>query len=107
VQTCALPILAQHAWGQGFSEPSFNGCFQVESQRVVGEKHSKLKLRKPGIRQTHDAILFFHADALPPIIQTVYRLQVNEYNGETRLQLLLAHWYEVASELTESLSVHN
>src|SRR5690606_10452021 len=45
--------LAQHAWGQGFSEPSFNGCFQVESQRVVGEKHSKLKLRKPGVRQTH------------------------------------------------------
>ena len=99
--------LAQHAWGQGFSEPCFNGCFQVENQRIVGEKHLKLKLRKPGVQQVHDAMLFFHTDSLPPIIQAVYRLQVNEYNGQTQLQLLLTHWFEVASEFTENTSVHN
>ncbi|MFZ1712069.1 MAG: single-stranded-DNA-specific exonuclease RecJ [Nitrosomonas sp.] len=99
--------LAQHAWGQGFSEPSFQGCFQVESQRVVGEKHLKLKLREPKIQQVHDAILFFYADTLPPVIQAVYRLQVNEYNGETRLQLLLTHWFEVASEFRAALKIQS
>ncbi len=90
--------LAGHAWGQGFAEPSFSGYFRVENQRVVGEKHLKLKLRKPETQQVHDAILFFHADALPPVIQVVYRLQVNEYKGETSLQLLLTHWFEVEPE---------
>ncbi|MDT8363812.1 MAG: single-stranded-DNA-specific exonuclease RecJ [Nitrosomonas sp.] len=98
--------LAQHAWGQGFSEPAFNGCFQVENQRVVGEKHLKLKLRKPGTRQVHDAMLFFHADSLPTTIQAVYHLQVNEYNGETRLQLLLVHWAETEPEFAGISSTH-
>ena len=42
--------LAQHlteqVWGQGFAQPTFSTRFNVEDQRVVGQKHLKLKLRK-------------------------------------------------------------
>mgnify|MGYP000117472458 CR=1 FL=1 len=87
--------LMEQVWGQGFPQPAFNARFRVEQQRVVGEKHLKLKLRKqesgePG--GVHDAMLFFHNDLLPEVIDAVYRLQVNEYNGNTVLQLILDHW---------------
>lgn len=86
--------LSSQVWGQGFPEPSFNGCFRVENQRIVGEKHLKLKLRKTGTRYVYDGILFFHTERLPVEIDAVYRVQLNEYNGSTRLQLLLEHWFE-------------
>lgn len=95
--------LTQQVWGQGFPQPTFNACFYVKSQRVVGEKHLKLKLRKvnsdnralsQNSGELYDAILFFHNDPLPEFITAVYRLQVNEYNGNTSLQLLLEHWSE-------------
>ena len=86
--------LSSQVWGQGFPEPSFNGCFRVENQRIVGEKHLKLKLRKTGTRYVYDGILFFHTERLPAEIDAVYRVQLNEYNGSTRLQLLLEHWFE-------------
>ncbi|MCC6917396.1 single-stranded-DNA-specific exonuclease RecJ [Nitrosomonas sp.] len=85
--------LSDQVWGQGFPEPSFNGCFRVENQRIVGEKHLKLKLRKAGTAQVYDGILFFCAERLPAEIDAVYRVQVNEYNGSTRMQLLLEHWF--------------
>jgi len=86
--------LTDQVWGQGFPEPSFTGCFRVENQRIVGEKHLKLKLRKNGAAQIYDGILFFHTDRLPAEINAIYRVQINEYNGNTRMQLLLEHWFE-------------
>lgn len=84
--------LADCVWGQGFPEPSFNAHFYVENQRVVGEKHLKLKLKKFDSCCSYDAMLFFQAELLPPLIHAVFRVQVNEYNGNTTLQLLLEHW---------------
>ena len=96
--------LAEQVWGQGFAPPTFNAHFQVEHQRIVGEKHLKLKLRKlkthtreldstkPGC--LYDAILFFQSGPLPEKIHAVYRLQVNEFNGNSTLQFILDHWFE-------------
>ncbi len=84
--------LSDKVWGQGFPQPTFSALFYVESQRIVGEKHLKLKLRKAD--NTYDAILFFHNDPLPKMINAVYRLQANEYNNNTTLQLLIEHWVE-------------
>ncbi len=89
--------LLMQVWGQGFPQPAFNARFRVERQRVVGEKHLKLKLKKQGSGEpggAHDAMLFFHNDPLPEMIDAVYRLQVNEYNGDTVLQLVLDHWVQ-------------
>lgn len=91
-------ILADAVWGQGFPAPLFHGEFNVQSQRLVGEKHLKLRLTQPytpkGAIQA-DAILFFQDTPLPEKIQAVYRLEVNEWNGKQSLQINLAHWSEV------------
>ena len=82
--------LAGAVWGQGFPTPLFQAEFRVQSQRLVGEKHLKLRLAGGGINA--DAILFFQDTPLPERIQAVYRLEVNDWNGNQGLQLNLAHW---------------
>jgi single-stranded-DNA-specific exonuclease len=77
-------------WGQGFPEPLFEGDFRVQTQRVVGEKHLKLKLSSPA--GSFDAIRFFSAEPAPEQIHAVYSLSVNEYNGSESLQLIVRHW---------------
>jgi len=51
-------------------------------------------LRKTGAAQIYGGILFFHTERLPAEIDAVYRVQINEYNGSTRMQLLLEHRFE-------------
>lgn len=101
------PELARHltkqVWGQGFTQPAFNARFRVETQRIVGEKHLKLKLRKQetqsGERESnksgrlYDAMLFFHTAPLPETIDAVYRLEMNEFNGGSTLQFILDYWF--------------
>jgi single-stranded-DNA-specific exonuclease len=82
--------LQRQVWGQGFPEPLFEGDFHVQTQRVVGEKHLKLKLSSPA--GSIDAIRFFSADPAPDHIHAVYSLSVNEYNGKESLQLIVRHW---------------
>jgi single-stranded-DNA-specific exonuclease len=83
-------LMRTEVWGQAFPDPCFQGVFKVAQQRVVGEKHLKLRLAQDG--RSFEAMLFFHADPLPDRVLAVYRLDVNEYNGNTSLQLLLSHW---------------
>jgi len=95
-QECTLEnaeALRSAVWGQGFPAPAFHGEFTVQSQRLVGEKHLKLRLSGKGV--SGDAILFFHDTPLPERIQAVYRPEVNEWNGTRSLQFNLAHWSEL------------
>ena len=55
----------------------------------MGERHSRLTLTRGGRR--FGAILFGRADPLPASIDAVYRLDVNEYQGSTSLQLVVEH----------------
>lgn len=82
--------LQSQVWGQGFPEPLFEGEFKVQAQRVVGEKHLKLKLASPA--GSFDAIRFFHADPAPESVHAVYSLSINEYNGSESVQLIVRHW---------------
>jgi len=77
-------------WGQGFAAPTFQGEFAVANQRVVGQRHLKLKLEREGF--VLDAMLFFHDGQLPACISAAYQLGVNEYNGQQSVQLTLRHW---------------
>ena len=97
--------LTHQVWGQGFPQPAFYALFYVESQRVVGEKHLKLKLKKQDSNTIYDAILFFHNDLLPDAISAVYQLQINEFNGRTTLQLMIAHWFHAHDEHAEDQSI--
>ncbi|MFP5409234.1 MAG: single-stranded-DNA-specific exonuclease RecJ [Gammaproteobacteria bacterium] len=87
----ALAEQLDHAvWGQGFPAPMFTATFDVLAQRVVGEKHLKLKLGRDGA--AFEAMRFFHPDPLPARIRAVYALMPNAFNGQQSLQLKLQHW---------------
>jgi len=84
-------------WGQAFPEPCFDGLFSIRSARVVAERHVKMWVEVPSSGRAFDAMAFNHleegAQFVPPagLAQLVYRLEVNEYQGERRLQLLIDH----------------
>ena len=93
----AQALRAGGPWGQAFPEPSFDGTFTIRSARVVGERHLKMWVEVAHSGRSFDAIAFNHIDAhCEPVLpegpmQLVYRLDVNEYQGERRLQLLVDH----------------
>jgi single-stranded-DNA-specific exonuclease len=82
-------LIERQIWGQGFPQPVFCDTFVVENQRVVGERHLKLKLMKDGRR--YEAIRFGSLDPLPSRARAAYRLTVNEYNGLQNVQLTIEH----------------
>jgi len=83
-------LLGGQVWGQRFPPPLFSDRFQVESQRVVGEKHLRLRLRRSS--RSYDGMLFFRQESLPSEIHAVYRLDTNEFGGTQSLRLTLEHW---------------
>jgi len=93
----AEALRAGGPWGQAFPEPCFDGLFSVRNARVIGERHMKMWVEPAGSGRSFDAIAFNHltpgAPVIPPAgpLQLVYRLEVNEYQGERRLQLLIDH----------------
>ena len=107
VEEIALPtaeaLRAGGPWGQGFPEPSFDGLFSVRSARVIGDRHLKMWVELPRSGRSFDAIAFNQladgAPFTPPEgdMQLVYRLEVNEYQGERRLQLLIDHLLPVTA----------
>ena len=83
-------------WGQHFPEPLFDGHFSVRSHRIVGEKHLKLTLDADG---TEIEGIAFNIDvpewqAAPlETFHALYRLDVNEYRGERRAQLVIQSFW--------------
>ena len=93
----AEALRAGGPWGQAFPEPSFDGVFSVRSARVIGERHVKMWVEPESSGRSFDAVVFNHFEegatgVLPEgQVRLVYRLDVNEYQGERRLQLLVDH----------------
>jgi single-stranded-DNA-specific exonuclease len=90
---CTLQVarmLEGEIWGQGFPQPVFCDNFAVEAQRVVGEKHLKLRLIKDGRR--YEAMRFGALEPLPAKVRAAYRLAVNEFNGLKSVQLNVEHF---------------
>ena len=94
----ASALRAGGPWGQLFPEPTFDGVFLVRNTRVVGERHVKMWVEVPRTGRAFDAIAFNFLDAVDaggaPQLPTgevclVYRLDVNEYQNQRRLQLLV------------------
>ncbi|WP_374359962.1 single-stranded-DNA-specific exonuclease RecJ [Pseudoduganella danionis] len=84
-----IALMDGQVWGQGFAPPVFCDDFRVVSQRILKERHLKLLLEKNGAR--YDAIWFGHTDALGERAKVAFRLDANEYNGVTKVQLLVEH----------------
>ena len=82
-------LLENEIWGQGFPAPLFLDEFEVEQQRVLKEKHLKLRLRKGGTRI--DAIQFNFSTQPGHTTRVAYRLAINEYMGVETTQLMVEH----------------
>jgi single-stranded-DNA-specific exonuclease len=82
-------LLEAEVWGQGFPAPVFEDEFVVESQRILKEKHLKMRLRKG--TQRLDAIQFNFSQAPGGSVRAAYRLAINDYHGVQTPQLMIEH----------------
>lgn len=96
--TLDLALILQNAgpWGQNFPEPLFDNEFILVDQRLVGEKYLKMLLKIPGTEQFLEAIAFkIELEEWPDYhcknIHAVYRLDINEYQGVRKLQVVVEH----------------
>lgn len=90
----ALTLKTSGPWGQNFPEPTFDNLFEVLDQRIVGERHLKLLLAHQDSDEPIDAIAFNIDLKLWPnhrcrYVHAAYRLDINEYAGRTKLQLII------------------
>jgi len=79
-------------WGQAFPEPLFDDVFRIVEQRIVGDKHLKLRLSKD--EKIIDAIAFFVDTNEWPnhrleSVRAAFRLDINEYKGRSNVQLIV------------------
>ncbi len=85
--TATVAALDAQVWGQGFEAPTFCDEVDVVQQRLVGEKHLKLRVRHAG--QLRDAIWFGHAEPVAERVRLAYRLSIDEFQGQQRLQMVV------------------
>lgn len=81
-------------WGQQFAEPVFDNVFEILDQRLVGQNHLKMTLVSTTGGEQVDAIAFNVDLKLWPNhrvkqIHAAYKLDINFFQGRTRLQLLI------------------
>jgi len=81
-------------WGHAFPEPLFDGVFQVLEQRLLATKHLKMSLALED--RVLDAIAFnVDLNEWPnyrcEYVNIVYRLDVNEFRGKRKAQLIVEH----------------
>lgn len=83
--------LHRHVWGQAFPAPLFDDEFTVMDSRIVGFKHTKLRLKRDG--RIFDAIRFGCTDTPPQPMRAAYRVSLSEYQGTQRLELIVERWW--------------
>jgi single-stranded-DNA-specific exonuclease len=81
-------------WGQGFPEPCFDDRFLLIESRRLKDIHLKLRLKPLAGGGAVEAIAFHQADADWPVgsvRQVAYRLALNDYYADERVQLIVEH----------------
>lgn len=80
-------LIEREVWGAAFEAPVFCDAVEVVSQRLVGDKHLKLALRLNGA--TREAIWFGRVEPVSDRLRLAYRLELDTYQGEERLQMVV------------------
>lgn len=88
-----IAALDAQVWGQAFEAPLFCDEVEVLGQRLVADKHLKLRVRHQG--QIRDAIWFGHAEPLAGRVRLAYRLSLDEWQGQQRMQMVVEAALEV------------
>jgi single-stranded-DNA-specific exonuclease len=76
-------------WGQGFEEPYFFGNFIIHEQKILAEKHLKFRVQLIDDHRVHDAIAFFQNPIEQNKALMVYKLSINSWMGNDKLQLII------------------
>ena len=79
--------LDAQVWGQAFEAPLFSDEVEVVSQRLLKDRHLKLSVKHAGTLR--EAIWFNHNEPVPNKVLLAYRLSINEYNGQQRVQMVV------------------
>jgi single-stranded-DNA-specific exonuclease len=79
--------IEHEVWGAAFEAPVFCDAVEVVSQRLVGEKHLKLSVRLNGA--VREAIWFGRVEPVGERLRLAYRLELDSYNGDERLQMVV------------------
>ena len=79
--------ISSEIWGQGIPAPIFSGEIQITDQKILNGAHCKFT-GKIG-RLMVQGIFFGRAHLLPPISNLVYSLDINVWNGNKSIQLLV------------------
>jgi single-stranded-DNA-specific exonuclease len=79
--------LDAQVWGQAFEAPLFCDEVQVLGQRLLADKHLKLRIRHQG--QIRDAIWFGRVEPVAERVRLAYRLSLDEWNGQARVQMVV------------------
>jgi len=88
-------------WGAQFPEPTFDGVFIVKRQQILSKKHLKMTLSHPEREDSMLDAIYFNVDVdnwnneRVSTLRCVYRLQINEYRGIEKLQLLIDYFQPV------------
>jgi single-stranded-DNA-specific exonuclease len=82
-----VATLDAQVWGQGFEAPVFCDEVDVINQRLVGEKHLKLRVRHQGTLR--DAIWFNRTEPLAEHVRIAYRLSLNEWQGRQNVEMMV------------------
>ena len=95
-------LRAAGPFGAGFPEPCFDGEFTVAEARALGARHLKLWVRASATSAPAEAIAFgwlarpgARVPARDARLRLLYRLDVNEYLGQRRVQLLVEYLEEL------------
>ena len=83
--------LDAEVWGPAFEPPLFCDEVEVLAQRLVGERHLKLRLRLAASprAEPREAIWFGRSEPLPARARIAYRLALDEYQGRERVQMVV------------------
>jgi single-stranded-DNA-specific exonuclease len=85
-----ISALDDQVWGQAFESPLFCDEVQVLGQRLVAEKHLKLRVRLQGHGEViRDAIWFGRVEPVAERVRLAYRLALDEWNGRQRVQMVV------------------
>lgn len=89
----AQSLRAGGPWGAGFEAPLFHGAYRIISQRVVGTGHLKLMVQPVTGYREIEAMVFNRGEPVDEsaIYRLVFRLQVNEFRGTKRPNLIVEH----------------
>ena len=82
-----VALLEAQVWGQAFEAPVFVDEVEVVRQRLVGEKHLRLTVRHAG--QLREAIWFGRIEPLPERVRLAYRLALDTWQGQSRVQMMV------------------